>query len=518
MTNRAHIYSLESDVKLKSSWLLFMTVLTLSVAGCSTTPTEVQPKEAEKRILEVPELDSKAALPLSVAVYITPRVLGRAAIMDLRQGKTAVKNVIHNGQLGAASIAAVTKYFPFAFSDVHLITNFPDSRLLKYKVDLVVTIDDVTAVRQILSADSMSEVWDTRVYLGLYHPDGTTITHYAVTASSQHPASEKITNLDERIQWIYQASQNSINPAMRLALLRFPKLEVLDALQVNSIKQRHKLTTEEWLVRHQDFFEHLSKEKLNIPLPTMTLEQTFNRQTQQAADNMVMANALVLLNAKIFAQFYSRNPGAFNQDIKSHRDITQSIKGVYLHQLQNFSDGRDLNKRPFVFKSIGGQHKIKTAHTKTSETAPKATPLTPAQNNTPTPTVNPVSTPVELIKVYALLRSLNTAGKPKDAGSAGDCSSDLRKTKDALLSSAKDAGMNSQLLHSAGSGATVYSKNLCATAVPSNLDPSQASYETQRVTLCGIQTINCALSKTFTGMDCQQALKLCRSESPTPKY
>jgi len=474
------------------------------ITACATAQRDSVNTAPVKQLVAIPELDPKAGIPLKVAVYIAPRILGRSAILDLRQSDSVTKNIIHSGATGAATITAVTQYFPAVFEEVYLVSNFPDARLLKRKLDLIVVIQDTATQRQLINSQPANEIWETQIKLGLYRPDGTKLTQYSVTASSKPRAEDKPADVDGMIRWVYRASQESIKPAMRLALHRFPKADVLNTLRNTPMQTAPVQSKMDW-------------EKFDIPLPDMTLEQYLNRQSQLAAEHMAMANAMAQLNSKVIAQYYARNPAAFDKNMLNLGVGNKAIAQVYVQQLQTFAEGNDPNKRPLAFQFIGGLKK----NTQSAKTSPSPTAITAQQNAIVAPASQNNAYP-EIGKTLALLDGLKHVGKPASGGyaadgSKGNCLDELRQIKQTLLDSAKESSASIQLLRSAASGVAIYSNKFCSTPVPQSINQAQSLSETRRIALCGVQTVNCAMAKTYTGMDCQLAVNRCMQESPIPK-
>lgn len=495
-------------------WLGLLTACTIPPASkVSTVPAQ--------QVVAIPELDNTAAIPLKVAVYIAPRVLGRSAILDLRQSGSATKNVINNGPTGAATIAAVTHYFPGVFDEVYLLAQFPDARLVKRKIDLVIVIQDTATRHQIINSQPPTEIWDSQIKLGLYRPDGTKLTQYSVVASLQAAAAPKPADADGMIRWIYHTSQESIQPAMRLALQRFPKAEVLNALRNPPVKTAHAKPKHDWQKTSKEFTQDIDKEKINAPLPDMTLEQYLNRPSQSAAANMTIANALAQLNSKIIAQYYARNPTVINQYLLNLGAEQKAINQVYIQQLHGFAAGQDPNKQPLTVQFIGGLNK-KVQLASHAKNQPPHQQATLEQNNSNAAPASPSNANPQIRKSLTLLDGLNQIGKSASGGSSAtnvevNCLDELRRVKQLLLDHAKDSGAGFQLLRSAGSGAKVYSNKLCSTPVPQNINQEQSLNEAQRIALCGVQTVTCSMAKIYSGMECQLAVNRCRQESPLPK-
>jgi len=482
-------------------------------------PAKVIPPP-EKEVVAIPELDTKAGIPLKAAVYIAPRVLGRSAILDLRQSDSAAKHIINNGPTGAATIAAVVHYFPAAFDEVYLVAHFPDARLYKRELDLVIVIQDTATRHQPDNTELANDTWETQINLALYRLDGTRITHYTVTASSMPAAGTKPSDPEGIIRWTYRASQDAIKPAVRLALQRFPKTEVLNALQKQPLKTSSAKTQKYWETTHMEFEQRLDKEKIFLPLPDMTLEQYLNRPNVHAVENMVMGNAIVLLNSKLMAQYYAQSPAAFQQTILNPGTLSPTITRVYEQQLQTLAEGQDPNQRPLAYQFIGGANKPVRMATPTKPKSPKPA-ITKKQPFAVAPLAPSNESPA-IRKSFVLLDGLKHVGKPAAGrapaeGSEGNCLDDLRRIKQALLDSAKESGASVQLLRSATSGAVVYSNKTCSTAIPNTINKEQSANEAQRIALCGVQTVNCAMAKIYAGMDCQLAVNRCRQEAEIPK-
>lgn len=466
--------------------LLLLGIMT----GCTTPPQGTGLAAPEKRIFTVPELTPAAAIPLKVAVYIAPGVFGRSAILNLKDSRVAANSVIQSGQTGTATIAAMTQYFPTVFDEVYLLAHFPDARLNSRKIDLVIVIQDTATSRQVITAEPAGEIWDTQIRMGLYRVDGTRISQYSVMASINPTTNNRPGDTEGIIRWVNRTSQESMYPAMRLALHNFPRAEVMHAI--------HSQPARDSQARND-------LEQINIPLPTMPLEHYLGRQSQLAADNMAMANALVQLNTKVIAPYYARNPAGFIHNFIQPGVLTSAVSQVYAKQLQAIAEGLNPDKQPWVMQNIGGLGKTKPV---TTPAKTQATVNAAIQANTVASTTASNDYP-QLKKLAALLANLKQPG--------GDCLNDLRRTKQALLDSAKEAGANAAMLHSAGSGAVIYSHSHCAMPVPAKMDTAQSLRETQRIALCGVQTVNCTMAKVYGGTACQAAVNKCVQEAPTPK-
>ena len=493
-------------------------VLVLSgLTACTIVPPATAPVVPDKPVIVVPELDSKTTLPLSVAVYISPRVLGRTAIMDLRQSDSTTKNVISNGPTGSATIAAVAEYFPAVFNKVYLTASFPDARLLKHKLDVVIAIQD-TATRHLPgTGDAAHDIWETQIKLAICRPDGTQLDHYSVSATSK-PATVRPTDPAALVDWIYQASEDSIKPAIRMALQRFPKADVLNRILTQSKNSTRTHDQAFWTNINKEFTQSLDKEKIFIPLPDMTLEQYLHRPDINAVENMVIGNSMVLLNTDLLAQYYTANPAGFAARLLTLGSGNKSISQVYTQQIQTIAAKKNPAQTALVFQRIKGFNKPKSQPklATVQSDQPVAVVKQPPAPVTAAPSPHSEDNP-EIQKSFAIIDSLkhidNTAADAK-LNNDESCMKELRRSKQDLLASAKAANVNVQLLRSVGSGAIVYTPGHCARPVASHTDASQSMHEAQRIALCGVQTVNCALAKTYTGMACQTAIRACMQQAP----
>ncbi len=501
-------------------WRRLSPVLCLfgALSACTTTPPLKDTPVTDKPVVIVPELDSKASIPLSIGVYLPPRVLGRTAIMDLRHGGTSIKSVISNGPTGSATIAAVAHYFPALFAKVYLVSNFPDARLIKHKLDVVIVIQD-TATRHLPgTAATATDIWETQLKLAIYRPDGTQLDHYSVSTTSK-PTDARPTDPAALINWTYQASEESIKPALRMALQRFPKTEVLNRLLAESKHNSHAHDEPYWLNVSKEFTQTLDKEKIFIPLPDMTLHQYLDRPDVSAVENMVVSNSLVLHNTDLIAQYYNANPSEFTQHLLNLSNENKSISQVYVQQIQAIAEKKHPAHTPLAFKRITGFNKPKPkarlVTTQTPEPVSELKQPTPATAAV-TPLFRKDDNP-QLQKSIAIIESLkHIDNKTADTKSNNDeaCMQELRRSKQDLLANAKTANANVQLLRSASSGAIVYTPGHCARPVPKHSGAVQSMHEAQRVALCGVQTVNCALAKIYTGMACQAAIQQCMQQAP----
>jgi hypothetical protein len=200
---------------LKSLVLILAGVLLLQ--GC--TSRGVQLVKIEGEFQPVPEIDQTfQPIPLKVGVYITPEAARAINYFDARDRGG---ELLGFGPLGPGLLSGVIENFPRAFSEVSVISSFPDVNLVGEDIDAIVVCESAAASRWWGGQVGMGFV-DTLLNVGIYSPRGDRISGYQVIATSRFHVPHE-TNHQLAMQNVVPFTALAAKDAVRLALHRFPR-------------------------------------------------------------------------------------------------------------------------------------------------------------------------------------------------------------------------------------------------------------------------------------------------------
>ena len=227
------------------NWRQVLVVLGwVALSGCATN-FGVPLVDAEHRVVDVPPIDASfPAAPMRVAVYIAPEAANALALSDLR--KSANGNLLSYGKLGAGILSGVTEYFPKAFAEVFVISEFPHVLVEAADFDAVVVFESSRASGHTFGTTMMEPVTDVLLNLGIYSPAGERLLGYQVIASPKSKIEWDM-NIIRATQRGYQAVPELVRVAVRLALQKFPAKQAYAAALADRERRGGVLTDEKLL-------------------------------------------------------------------------------------------------------------------------------------------------------------------------------------------------------------------------------------------------------------------------------
>ena len=189
------------------------------LAGCVAS-VGVPLVDAEHRIVDVPQIDASfAPAPMRIAVYISPEAANALSLSDLRN--TPNGNLLSYGKLGPGILSGVTEYFPKAFAEVFVVSDFPHVLVDAADFDAVVVFESALASSHTYDTSAMDPFADVLLNVGIYSPAGERLLGYRVIASPKFKVEWDL-NIVRATQRGYQASTEAARIAVRLALQKFP--------------------------------------------------------------------------------------------------------------------------------------------------------------------------------------------------------------------------------------------------------------------------------------------------------
>lgn len=217
-----------------------MVLCALALAAC--VENGVPLVEEKDRILTVPAIDdSYAPAPLRVGVYIAPEAANAHLLSDLRG--TANGNLLSYGKLGPGILSGVTEYFPKAFADVYVLSDFPHVVVDAADLDAVIVFESAQASGHTHGTAMMEPINDVLLKMGVYSPAGQRLLGYQVAASTKVVVETDL-NIVRAVARGYEWTPVVARNAVRLALLKFPAKEVQAAALADRARRAGALTAE----------------------------------------------------------------------------------------------------------------------------------------------------------------------------------------------------------------------------------------------------------------------------------
>ena len=219
--------------------LVLLAVLLLS--SCVTS-NGLQLVDAAHRVLEVPPIDdSFMPAPMRIGVFIAPEAADAQLIADLRN--TPNGNLLTYGPLGPGILSGVTEYFPKAFAEVYMLSEFPHVVVDAADLDAVLVFESGLASGHTHDTSMMEPINDTLLNLGVYSPAGERLLGYQVIASTKTPVEWDM-NITRSVQRGYDAVPGIVRNAVRLALIKFPAREAYASAMAARQRRAGALTDE----------------------------------------------------------------------------------------------------------------------------------------------------------------------------------------------------------------------------------------------------------------------------------
>lgn len=220
---------------------LVVLLLVFLLCAC-VTENGVPLVDTKNRILEVPAIDdSFVPAPLRVGVYIAPEAANAHLLNDLRN--TANGNLLSYGKLGPGILSGVTEYFPRAFADVFVLSDFPHVVVDAADLDAVLVFESAQGSGHTHDTGMMEPINDVLLKIGVYSPAGERLLGYQVVASSK-VVVETDFNIVRAVARGYEYTPVAARNAVRLALVKFPAKEAHAAALADREKRAGALAGE----------------------------------------------------------------------------------------------------------------------------------------------------------------------------------------------------------------------------------------------------------------------------------
>lgn len=210
-------------------WML-AAIAVVGLAACDSPGVSlVRPQD---RIINVKEIDqSFPEIPLRIAVYLPPETLRSQAYGDFR--KQARGNFVTYGPLGPSIAEAINDYFPKAFNEVYLVSDFPNAQMPATDIDAVIVLESVNVARFTIEERGLDEYWafDSVMIFGIYAADGRLLKAVKVATTTPLPRTgwSDTVPMQNTIR-IAALSRTAVRPTIRQFLLTFPRQETNDIL------------------------------------------------------------------------------------------------------------------------------------------------------------------------------------------------------------------------------------------------------------------------------------------------
>lgn len=325
----------------------------LLLSACTSYGVPLVP--SGDRITSVAALGSHfKPLPLRVAVYVAPQVLDSHVVFD-NHADSNYPYVVDFGRIGPAVAAAVAKYVPSAFAKTYLVSSFPDRRLVGKPIDAVFVIEHVAESRW--RAAMGQEGWDVSISAGLYGVHGEPVAHYSVVASRVPKSRTFEAATPAWIAWEVRNATAAVGPAVRLALRRLPRGQVLDYFASHGAGMRGGPGAERgnaryWRQRRGAFAQRIATDRPRLPVPTITLLEYAKLRNSGKPNAKRLANALEGACTDIAAQQYPGMPSAYDGQMMVLGALNQAAAGFYARQYRMSSAGQDPGKAPLLFQRL----------------------------------------------------------------------------------------------------------------------------------------------------------------------
>src|SRR5262249_39589847 len=292
--------------------------------GCASQAEFVDP---QRRALNVPEVDTREAIPLGVAVHVHPSVVKVSRLW----AKNTYGQKVWFGNYGYEVVDAAAEYFPKAFREAWMAPRFPDPIVNAANIDAVVVIESAgAAVNQPGPFDSQLII-DNELTLGVYTPDGTLIRRYTAVGSASIPfdgfhgggSTQNLVALTER-------AGAGVRPAMRQALLDFPTQDVIAALARDRRDSTH--------VPHDDAFWARQRANYEAGVASVQAKWPINDSKDGVEFNQAITRSAALITG-LYAGTLSQLPA-----MNSTGTALNQMTGIYLRDMfggtPEFAQGR----------------------------------------------------------------------------------------------------------------------------------------------------------------------------------